>query len=376
MSIQLTTPITRSARTVQLEGMFDLGESTASVVELAVFPMERLAERPWNIGLIVGPSGCGKTQTARRAFADHWPDPFEWAHDRAVVDEMPPNCGVKEIVEVLSSVGFSSPPAWLRPYHILSNGERFRVEVARALLERRDVTVVDEFTSVVDRTVAQVASHAVQKAVRRREQQLVAVTCHYDVEDWLQPDWRYDPSNGEFEWRCLQPRPRVNVELTRGVHADWNAFRQHHYLSHEMNRSSRVVIGKVNGIPAVLCAVLPLPHKTPNLYRIHRIVTMPDFQGIGVGGRVLDAIAGGLVACGKRPLITTSHPAFVASLNRSPLWGLARKPSRSSIGTITIGGFNNSVARDRNTAGFTYVGPANIELGRLLAGGALQVTAK
>jgi ABC-type ATPase with predicted acetyltransferase domain len=35
---------------------------------------------------------------------------------------------------------------------------------------------VDEFTSVVDRQVAKVASHTVQKAVRRQSRQLVAVT--------------------------------------------------------------------------------------------------------------------------------------------------------------------------------------------------------
>jgi ABC-type ATPase with predicted acetyltransferase domain len=47
--------------------------------------------------------------------------------------------------------------------------------------------VVDEFTSVVDRQVAQIGSHAVPKLVRREERKPMVATCHYDVLDSLQP---------------------------------------------------------------------------------------------------------------------------------------------------------------------------------------------
>src|SRR5439155_19760773 len=49
--------------------------------------------------------------------------------------------------------------------------------------------IFDEFTSVVDRTVAQIGSAAVAKTIRRSGKQLVAASCHYDVIEWLQPDW-------------------------------------------------------------------------------------------------------------------------------------------------------------------------------------------
>lgn len=62
--------------------------------------------------------------------------------------------GIKDIVGLLSSVGFSSPPSWVRPFRVLSTGEQFRVTMARTLAEMPDLAVVDEFTSVVDRTVA------------------------------------------------------------------------------------------------------------------------------------------------------------------------------------------------------------------------------
>ena len=87
------------------------------------------------------------------------------------------------------AVGFNTIPAWLRPYGVLSNGEKFRVDLARRLLEGGDLIAVDEFTSVVDRQVAKIGSHAVQKWARGKGRQFVAATCHYDLEDWLQPDW-------------------------------------------------------------------------------------------------------------------------------------------------------------------------------------------
>jgi ABC-type ATPase with predicted acetyltransferase domain len=77
----------------------------------------------------------------------------------------------------------------MKPQAVLSNGERFRVDLARRLLELPDPIVVDEFTSVVDRQVAKIGAHAVQKFVRKHNRRFVAATCHYDVVEWLQPDW-------------------------------------------------------------------------------------------------------------------------------------------------------------------------------------------
>jgi hypothetical protein len=68
---------------------------------------------------------------------------------------------------------------------VLSTGQQFRCNLARAVALAADPIVFDEFTSVVDRTVAQIGSAAVAREVRRRKLRFVAVTCHEDVE-WLQ----------------------------------------------------------------------------------------------------------------------------------------------------------------------------------------------
>lgn len=120
----------------------------------------------WNVGLIVGRSGSGKTTIARELFPDAIVEKFAYTHDN-ILDDMPEGIPVKDITYALTSVGFSSPPDWLKPYSVLSNGEKMRCDLARAILEKRGLFVFDEFTSVVDRQVAKIGSLAIQKAIRK-----------------------------------------------------------------------------------------------------------------------------------------------------------------------------------------------------------------
>lgn len=73
-----------------------------------------------------------------------------------------------------------------------------RCDIARAILENKDMFLFDEYTSVVDRNVAQIGSLALQKAIRKNDKKFIAVTCHYDVEDWLMPDWVFNTDSMEF----------------------------------------------------------------------------------------------------------------------------------------------------------------------------------
>jgi ABC-type ATPase with predicted acetyltransferase domain len=128
-----------------------------------------------------------------------------------ILDDMPKQLSVDEITRMFNSVGFSSPPSWLKPYRVLSNGEKMRVDLARALLSDLDLIVFDEFTSVVDRDVAKIGSFAVQKAARRTDKKFIAVTCHFDVEDWLQPDWVFDTNTMQLR---IDKKKSQKSELT------------------------------------------------------------------------------------------------------------------------------------------------------------------
>jgi hypothetical protein len=205
---------------------------------------------------------------------------------------------VADVVGLLSSVGFSSPPSWLKPYRVLSNGEQFRVHLARTLAEQPDLAVIDEFTSVVDRTVAQIGSAALAKAVRAGGRRLIAVACHYDIEEWLQPDWKLEIPNGELTWRLLRRRPKIQLCVRRVGREWWSVFGRHHYLSHSISSGATCYLGEVDGRPAAFTAVIHQPTKTFKAFREHRTVCLPDFQGVGIGNAMSELIAGMYAAAG------------------------------------------------------------------------------
>ena len=108
---------------------------------------------------------------------------------------------------MLCSVGFASPPDWLKAYDCLSQGEKMGVDIARALCLEKPLVVFNEFTSVVDREIAKVSAFAISKAVRRSPKKFIAVTCHYDVVDWLDPDWVFCTDTMEFSRKKEADRP-------------------------------------------------------------------------------------------------------------------------------------------------------------------------
>lgn len=150
-----------------------------------------IEDKEWNIGLIVGGSGTGKSTIAKEIFKDNYIKGYEY-NAKSVIDDMPKNKSIKDIEMAFTSVGFASPPSWLKPYSVLSNGEKMRVDLARSILEEKEVIVFDEFTSVVNREVAKTSSYAISKAVRKQNKKFVAVACHSDIIEWLEPDWIYN----------------------------------------------------------------------------------------------------------------------------------------------------------------------------------------
>jgi ABC-type ATPase with predicted acetyltransferase domain len=151
----------------------------------------------WQIGVIVGRSGTGKTSIAKQLFPKEYIRGFEYTSD-TVLDDFPEGVPVNEITSALCNVGFASPPDWLKAYEHLSQGEKMRIDIAQALCLKQQLIVFDEFTSVVDREIAKVSAFAIAKAVRRTNKQFIAVTCHYDVLDWLEPDWVFCTDDMSF----------------------------------------------------------------------------------------------------------------------------------------------------------------------------------
>jgi GNAT superfamily N-acetyltransferase len=106
----------------------------------------------------------------------------------------------------------------------------------------------------------------------------------------------------------------------------------------------------------VFLAVLPLPHAhLKNAWRSHRLVTLPDYQGIGVGREFCNHVAGVYRANHRRFYATSAHPARVKTLARSPHWRLGRAASMTAArGKTSMMGPGREL---RFTSSFEYVGP-------------------
>lgn len=358
------TELSQSIRARQVSAMFDAPlEEKCTLVWKGDFPVE---DSEWHVGLIVGPSGSGKSTIANEVFGEHVQ--FEWGKP-SVLDDFASDATIESIARVCQAVGFNTIPAWLRPYGVLSTGERFRVDLARRLLELPDPIVCDEFTSVVDRQVAQVGSHAVQKYIRKHDRKFVAVSCHYDIIDWLQPDWIFEPGTMSFRRRCLRRRPDIECTICRVPYSYWRVFAPYHYLTAHLHKAAKCYSLFVDDQITSIAAVLHRPHpKVRDIMGISRLVTLPDWQGIGLAFVLIDTIGAAYKTIGKRLHIYPAHPALIHSLDRSKMWKLVRRPCSyvRSGSTSTV----SHLGQERPCATFAYCGEAmpNTSTARRLLG--------
>jgi energy-coupling factor transporter ATP-binding protein EcfA2 len=330
------TPYKPTFRSSKIEGLFDLPKRTELTKSWEVdIPVD---DFDWNIGVIVGPSGSGKTSIGRIAFGEenYHQGYQDWSSEASLIENFPESATVEEITQVLSSVGFSSPPNWLQPFHTLSNGQKFRVEMARILFDERDTIVVDEYTSVIDRTVAQIGSSAIAKTARRRKKRLVLLSCHYDILDWLEPDWVYYVDTAKFERGSLWRRPAIQIDIKRCHHSSWRLFREHHYLSHSLLKHAQCYVALINGEPAGFFAYIR-EHMTKkkNKIRGHRSVVLPDYQGLGLGNIVTKRLMKYYTEQGFIVTAITSHPSFIASRSRDKDFRLCNKVEYGIVNGVT-----------------------------------------
>lgn len=311
-----------SYRAARVKSLFN-AESGANFNLTADLPVD---DKDWRVGLIVGPSGSGKTSMGRQfwgggAFAD-----FEnWPTDKPIVDAIAPGGDFNEVTAALAAVGLGTVPAWLRPYPVLSNGEKFRANLARVICDAPERVVIDEFTSVVDRQIAQVGAFAFSKAWRRLDaNQCVLLSCHYDIIDWCEPDWVFDTATGKYAGRGLWRRPPIELDVYQTNWSYWKMFEPHHYLKAPPMIAGEVYVGFVDGLPVAHCAVSPRPGLREA--RMARIVVMPEWQGCGVGTKLINHICAMWLAGENRyskkmpMLVNTSHPGLCAYFRRDRRW--------------------------------------------------------
>ena len=327
---------------------FDIQNKEETVVKIPINFAE-CKTFDWNIGVIYGGSGTGKTTLLKEfgaltvdKFDEHKPliSNFDWLEP-------------KEATFLLSAMGLASVPTWLRPYALLSNGEQYRASLAYKVgkASENKVILIDEFTSVVDRDVAKAMSNALQKYIRRTNKKIILASCHFDIMEWLLPDWTYSPLKGRLERasHLRQSRPKIELQIFRCRYETWNLFKQHHYLTEDYNKAANSFCVTWNDKPVAFLGILEFPGLPTKSKRISRIVVLPDFQGLGIGFFLVEYIAKLYKSIKYHTYIRTINPALGERMTKSKNW------LSTGIGKNSTNGKYKTVL-NRPSYGFKYVG--------------------
>lgn len=268
----------------------------------------------FSIGLIVGASGSGKTQLVNAVFGSE--EEISWNNDKAIV-----SCfkNEQDAIDRLCATGLCSIPSWLKPYKVLSVGEKFRADLARRI---KDNAVIDEFTSTVNREVAKSCSMAISKYIKKMHYtNIVFASCHKDITEYLQPDWVYDLDSKQFYTGRYLQRKQIELSVSSCQPQAWDMFKQHHYLSGDLNKAGDCYMAFMNDSPVGFVSVLAFPFGgCKNGRREHRLVVLPDFQGVGIGNALSESIAQAYVNSGYRYFSKTANPKCGVHRDNSPLW--------------------------------------------------------
>jgi GNAT superfamily N-acetyltransferase len=160
----------------------------------------------------------------------------------------------------------------------------------------------------------------------------------------------------------------VAVELRRVDIRTWDLFAPFHYLTRELHRSAACWCLFVDERPTAFAGVLHRPHRARHdIKGVSRLVTLPDWQGLGLALALVDKLGGLYRAAGLELRTYPAHPALIRSFDHSPVWKLESKPglkgnvSRSALGQGgTMGGRPNAV--------FSYCGERSTPAEAVAAG--------
>lgn len=259
------------------------------------FEVEADIQSNFNVAVIVGNSGSGKTTLAKKIFGE---ESFfsDIDYSKPIIDQFPDSMSYEDRANVLNSIGLSQVVCWIRPVHTLSNGQKFRAEASLKIAKSNDeIVCIDEWTSVVDRTVAKVMSHALQKSARKFNKKFVVCSCHYDVIDWLQPDWLIDCNEQKYECRRslrLSRNEKLNFEIRPVDKSTWSMFSRYHYLSEKLPGGKIYTFGLFHqgnqiGFQCFANYVPTRKGSTP-IYHFNRTVIHPDYVGLGLGIKMIN----------------------------------------------------------------------------------------
>lgn len=290
LEVILESPVDKSFRCKMAADSLDIDVTKKSRHHLKINDVS--IPKDWNIGIVYGASGSGKTSLLVKMFGE---DVFKSIidPDQPIINQLPEDLPYDECAKLLNGIGLNSVPCWIRPVKTLSNGQKARAEAVLLMCQDKEIVSIDEWTSVVDRTTAKAMSLCIQKFAKRNKKKIILCTCHYDIIEWLSPDWLIDCNKQEFFRRqqaefFFSERDKLDFEIKEVEKTSWKYFSKYHYLSDRLPGGDVHIYGLfINGNQiGFKCFANYVPFvnkKKKKIYHANRLVIHPDYSGLGLG---------------------------------------------------------------------------------------------
>lgn len=190
VDIRFKTRVQRSPRVLEVAESFGIGLEEKDFV---VFDKLNLNIRDGDVVYITGQSGGGKSVLLRelaKQMAARGKSVINL--DAIVFDNLPliDQIGkdTKDAIGLMGMAGINDAYLWVRKPSELSDGQRYRFRLAKAMETKAQVWVADEFLAVLDRTAAKVIAFSIQKVARRAGATVLVATTHTDMVNDLYPN--------------------------------------------------------------------------------------------------------------------------------------------------------------------------------------------
>lgn len=294
IEIKLKSEIYKSFRCQVAANSLDIDAEKKSIHHLIIENVKLPSD--WNVGLIYGASGSGKTTLATNIFGK---DIFKTIldEDKPIIEQFPLEYSYEDCANILNGIGLNSVPCWIRPVKTLSNGQKARAEAALLMCLNNEYVFIDEWTSVVDRTVAKAMSLCVSKFAKKNNKKIILLSCHYDILEWLQPDWLIDCNKQKFELPktddfFFTKREQLEFTIKEVERSTWKYFSKYHYLSELLPGGKIFLYGLFHGQNQIgfqcFANYTPLRKGHKIIFHSNRTVIHPDYNGLGLGIKLIN----------------------------------------------------------------------------------------
>lgn len=198
--------VERSDRVLEVAEAFGLGLNDK---EFVIYDGFTIDVQPGDVIYITGQSGSGKSLLLRELAAQMSEKGFKVASidqvellDKPLIDQVGKD--TTQSINLLSRAGISDAYLYVRKPGELSDGQKYRLRLAKLIESGAEVWVADEFGAVLDRVTAKVVAFNVAKAAREHARTLIVATTHTDLAEELGPSL------------TITKRFRDRIDVTKG----------------------------------------------------------------------------------------------------------------------------------------------------------------